>query len=316
MNRHCLSAAFMILAGPLTSCSKSTDTAPNLGYVEAEWTYVSAPDAGWITALPAGEGARVNSGDMLFQLDRQAQLAGVAEAQGRIDQSAAQARNIATGARAADVRVLVARLAEAQARLGQARAERNRIAPLVAQGVESRSRGDKVDADYRTAVAAVDVARANIAAANQAARPEERSAASANTGIAQAAKASAEYRLRQRSVTASFGGRVQETFHRVGEFVTPGTPVLAILEDDALKVRFFVPQARLPQMVLGKRVQIKADGLPQAIAGTISFIASDAEFAPPVIYSKDERAKLVFLVEARIPVGKGLLPGLPVEVRW
>jgi HlyD family secretion protein len=316
MNRYNQIVINVTLAAQLVACSKSPETAPNLGYVEAEWTYVSAPDAGWITARPVNEGARVTSGDILFQLDRQAQLANVAEAQGRIDQSAAQARNISTGARAADVRAFEARLAEAQARLWQARAERNRIAPLVAQGVESQSRGDKVYADFRAAAAAVEVARANIAVANQAARPEERNAAYANTEIAQAAKSSAEYRLKQRSVTAGSNGRVQETFHRVGEFVTPGTPVLAILEDDALKVRFFVLQAKLPQMTLGKRVQITADGLPQAIAGTVSFIATDAEFAPPLIYSKDERAKLVFLVEARIPVGKGLLPGLPVEVRW
>jgi HlyD family secretion protein len=316
MKNYRQAAAIMLLSMHLTGCSKSTDTAPNIGYVEAEWTYVSAPDAGWITARPVEEGSRINSGDLLFELDRQAQLAGLAEAQGRLDQSAAQARNIATGARAADIRALHARLAEAEARIVQARSERNRMGPLVTQGVESQSRGDRAEADYRAAAAAVEVARANIAIANQAARPEERNAASANTGIAQAAKAGADYRLKQRSVMAGFDGRVQEIFHQIGEYVTPGTPVLAILRDDALKVRFFVLQAKLPQLALGKQVQVKADGLPQSIVGTISFIATEAEFAPPVIYSKDERAKMVFVVEARIPAGQGLLAGLPVEVRW
>ena len=316
MNRSSRTAAIMCLAVLLASCSRSTETAPSIGYVEAEWTYVSAPEAGWITLRPVDEGSLVKSGDMLFQLDRQAQLASLAEAQSRIDQAAAQARNIATGARPADIRALEARLSEARTRLWQARSERDRLAPLVAQGVESQTRGDKAEADYRAAAAAVDVARANIAVAQQPARPEERSAALANTGIVQAAKTGAEYRLSQRSVTAASGGRVQVTFHGVGEFVTPGEPILAFLQDGALKVRFFVPQSRLPQLALGRRVQIKADGLAQPIAGTISFIATEAEFAPPVIYSKDERAKMVFLVEARIPVGRGLLAGLPVEVRW
>jgi HlyD family secretion protein len=309
-------SAIIAATALLSGCSDAPETKPNLGYVEAEWTYVSAPDAGWIVSRPVEQGARIEKGDVLFQLDEENQRANVTEARGRIEQSAAQARNIATGARLAEVQVLKARLAESQAQFRQARRERNRLAPLVGQGVESQSRGDKATADYEVAAAAIVVARANLAIASQAARPEERNAAAANTSIAQAAKASADYRLKQRTVNSVMSGRVQEIFHRVGEFVMPGTPILAIEEDNALKVRFFVPQARLPHIAIGKRVRIKADGLAQSVLGTISFIATDAEFAPPVIYSKDEREKFVFLVEARVPFGKGLHPGLPVEVRW
>ena len=161
----------------LGACSGGADGNTNLGYVEAEWTYVSAPQAGWIVDRPASEGARVKAGDVLFQLDQQAQQAGVAEAKGRMAQSAAQARNLAQGARAAEIRALRAQQAEADARLWQAKAERDRIMPLVRAGVESKSRGDKVQADYRAAAAAAEVARTNVAVAQQAARPDERRAA-------------------------------------------------------------------------------------------------------------------------------------------
>jgi len=300
----------------LGACSGGADGNTNLGYVEAEWTYVSAPQAGWIVDRPASEGARVKAGDVLFQLDQQAQQAGVAEAKGRMAQSAAQARNLAQGARAAEIRALRAQQAEADARLWQAKAERDRIMPLVRAGVESKSRGDKVQADYRAAAAAAEVARTNVAVAQQAARPDERRAASANIGVARAAKASADYYLDQRTVKAAAAGRVEETFHRAGEYVTPGLPVLALLEDDALKVRFFVTQAHLPRFKLGKKLDVTADGLDKPVPGTVSHIATSAEYAPPVIYSKNEREKLVFLIEAKVPVGKGLHPGLPVEIHW
>jgi HlyD family secretion protein len=300
----------------LAACARSPESTPSIGYVEAEWTYISAPDAGWLIAPPAARGSLIKAGDTLFQLDRQTQIANVAEAESRVSQSVAQGRNIATGARAPDLRALEARAAEARARFALARNERDRHAPLVAQGIESKSQGDKINADFDATAAALTVATANITVARQAARPGERSAAAATTAIAQAAQSGAEYRLAQRTVIAVVGGRVQEVFRRVGEYVTPGTPILALLPDDALNVRFFVPQNRLPTLSLGKQVTITADGLSQPIAGTVTFIATEAEYAPPVIYSRDQRAKLVFLVEARIPAHAPLLPGLPVEVRW
>jgi HlyD family secretion protein len=108
---------------------------------------------------------------------------------------------------------------------------------------------------------------------------------------------------------------VEEEFLDVGEYATAGAPVLAILPRDGLKVRFFVPQAELPGLALGHQVSVWADGLEQPVSAPISYIAPDAEFTPPVIYSKEARAKLVFLVEAELPAGTGLPPGLPVEVR-
>lgn len=69
-------------------------------------------------------------------------------------------------------------------------------------------------------------------------------------------------------------------------------------------------------MRVGDDVFVSADGLAEPIRARIIYIATDAEFTPPVIYSKDTRGKLVFLIEARLPAGAGFHPGLPIEVRW
>jgi HlyD family secretion protein len=81
-----------------------------------------------------------------------------------------------------------------------------------------------------------------------------------------------------------------------------------------LKIRFFVPQAVLPRIAIGDAVMVRCDGCSESIAANLSFIANAAEFTPPVIYSLEERQKLVFLVEARADRPESLRVGQPVSV--
>lgn len=309
----------LLFGATCLACVSCSETAPDdalIGYVEADWSYVAAPSAGWITARPVEEGSRVTSGDLLFTLDSVAEQAAVAQATARIEQLGADVTNLSTGARQAEIRALEARLAEAEARLNHAANERNRILPLVEQGVEQSARGDQVQADYRIAVAAVKAAEEDIAVAKLSARPAQRDAAGAAVRMAEADRETALYRLDQRAVSARFSGDVTEVFYAPGEYVMPGAPVLALLPDDGLTVRFFVPQADLPELKIGKEIDILADGAEGPIIGLVRHIASDAEFTPPVIYTRGSREKLVFMIEANVPVSSGLKAGLPVEVSW
>lgn len=300
----------------LASCSGEPANAPNVGYVEADWRYVAAPQSGWIVEQSVGEGDRIAAGDMLFRLDTTAEEAALAEAEARVRQSGAEAANIETGAREPEIRALQARLREAEARLARLVADRDSILPLVQAGVEPRARGDQLSADVLAAEAATEALRQEIAVARQPGRPAAREAADAAIERALAARESAAYRLSQRTVTAEMAGRVEEVLLEPGEYATPGQPVLAILPVDGLKIRFFVPQAELPELAIGDSVSVVADGLSAPVTAIISHIASDAEFTPPVIYSRERRDKLVFLVEADLDADDALSPGLPVEVNW
>ena len=110
--------------------------------------------------------------------------------------------------------------------------------------------------------------------------------------------------------------RVDDTLYRVGEWVAAGSPVVTLIEPSAVKLRFFVPEARLAQVAPGTRVQAVCDGCPAPIAATVRYVAREAEFTPPVIYSRGTREKLVFLVEAWPSAADAarLRPGLPVDV--
>jgi HlyD family secretion protein len=125
---------------------------------------------------------------------------------------------------------------------------------------------------------------------------------------------SAQTRLARRAISSPVSGPVQQIYFRPGELVPAGRPVVAILPPGNLKVRFYVPQAMLPKIGIGDTVRVLCDGCADDLSAQISFIARAAEFTPPVIYSLEERSKLVFLVEARPNRPDALRVGQPVSV--
>ena len=125
---------------------------------------------------------------------------------------------------------------------------------------------------------------------------------------------SSQTRLTRRKVFSPAGGMIQQIYYRPGEMVSSGRPVLSLLPPGNMKIRFFVPEAELPQFAYGQTVRISCDGCAPGIRARVSFIARSAEFTPPVIYSLEERAKLVFLIEARTDTPEKLRVGQPVSV--
>ena len=298
----------------IAACSASDTRGDHIGYVEAEWVYVAAPRAGWIESRPVREGQRVAAGDLLFTLDDQSQQAATAEAGSRVEQAQAQARDIATGARAPEVRALQAELDAAQSALALARARRDRVLALANDGFASNQQRDEAVSAFNTAQARARNAEEQIAIARQAGRPESRAAAQAGVEAARASSRAAGYELEQRSIRAEAPAEVSETFLNKGEYATAGSPVLALLPDDGLRVQFNVSESEVPAYQPGTKLRISADGLTDPVQGEVVFVATEAEFTPPVIYSRESHDKLVFLVKAAIPAGTGLRPGLPVDV--
>jgi HlyD family secretion protein len=131
---------------------------------------------------------------------------------------------------------------------------------------------------------------------------------------AQARLNSAQTRLTRRKMFSPVAGSVQQIYYRVGELVPVGKPIVAILPPGNLKVRFFVNEATLPKLKIGDTIAVSCDGCQPDITARISFIARSSEFTPPVIYSMEERSKLVFLIEARTDTPERLRIGQPVSV--
>jgi HlyD family secretion protein len=133
---------------------------------------------------------------------------------------------------------------------------------------------------------------------------------------ARARLASAETRLARRKMASPVTGSVQQIYYRPGELVPAGRPVVSLLPPGNIKIRFFVPETVLPTVALGEPVTIHCDGCKADVPARVTFISRTSEFTPPVIYSLEERAKLVFLIEARTDTPGELRVGQPVDVRF
>jgi len=125
---------------------------------------------------------------------------------------------------------------------------------------------------------------------------------------------SAQTRLARRSMASPATGGIQQIYFRVGEMAMAGRPVVSVLPPGNLKIRFFVPEAKLPTVAIDDTVQVRCDGCADNITARISFISRTSEYTPPVIFSQEERAKLVFLIEARPDQPELLRVGQPVDV--
>jgi HlyD family secretion protein len=131
---------------------------------------------------------------------------------------------------------------------------------------------------------------------------------------AQARLNSSQTKLARRKVFSPVAGSIQQVYFRGGELVPAGKPIVAVLPPNNVKLRFFVNEATLPKLKLGDPVTVGCDGCEAGIIAKITFIARSSEFTPPVIYSLDERSKLVFLIEARTDRPERLRVGQPVSI--
>lgn len=131
---------------------------------------------------------------------------------------------------------------------------------------------------------------------------------------AESAVRSAQTRLDRRKLVSPVTGTVQQVYFRPGELVAAGKPIISILPPGNIKVRFYVPETLLPQIAYGDEVSVSCDGCAPALKAKVSFISGQSEYTPPVIYSQEERSKLVYLIEAYPTQPDALRVGQPVSV--
>ena len=306
----------VLFAVLVAGCDKPAATGWS-GYAEGDYVYIAAPLAGRVTALGAQRGKSVNKGDALFALDADNERAASEEAVARMASAKAQAANTEKGKRADEVAVTRAQLTQAQAQAALAAKELARQQQLVGQGFISASRLDDARTTAQQTQARVAELEAALRVTRLPARSDERIAAVAAADAAQHQLEQARWREQQKQQAAPLDAQVSETFFRVGEWVNAGQPVVALLPAGGAKARFFVPEAELGSIAPGQAVTIHCDGCGEPIRARIEFIATQAEYTPPVIYSNAQRSRLVFMVEARPAAQDGprLRPGQPVDVR-
>lgn len=284
------------------------------GYLEADYIYVAPLGAGRIVGITAGEGERVMAGQVLVTLEDSAQKAAVQAAEAGVAQAMANLDNLQTGGRAEEIAVIVATLhrAEADRALAEANSARTRL--LAAQGQVSAAKVDQDRAALAVAAAQVEQLQAQLNVAQLPARDAQRLGAEAALAMAEALAEGARISLADRMLRAPVSGVLERRFYEPGEVAGPGAAVLAILQPERIKVIFYLPEAARAGFRLGDVLQMACDGCPAGIAARIIKMASEPQYTPPILYSRDERGRLVFRAEAQVSGAEGLLPGQPVTL--
>jgi HlyD family secretion protein len=290
------------------------------GYVEGEFVNVGSGVAGRLERLHVERGQAVEAHALLFDLESNQEAAAVKQADESLSAAKAQLADLGTGKRHAEIEVVRAQLEQATVEEKQSASQLTRdTAQLEAGGIsrmqleESRAKHDRDAARVRELTGQVQVAEMS-------ARPEQIQGQKAQVAGAGAVADETRWRFDQKHVVAAEAGVVEDTLYREGEWVPAGSPVVRMLPPANVKVRFFVPQPSLAAFPVGRKVSIRCDGCAAAVPATVSYVSTEPEFTPPIIYSNDTRAKLVFMIEARPDVEGGpgqppsLHPGQPVEV--
>ncbi len=309
--------ASLLVASALWACN--APPSPGFqGYVEGEYLFLSSPQGGYLKSLDAPRGSRVAQGQLLFTLAGDPDTQALAAADARAASARQKLENLGEPRRPTEVAALAANLRAAEAALRLALSQRQSQEALAAQNFVARARVDEARAAVDTARAQVDAARQQLAAFRATlGRVPELRGAQADWEAAVAEAAQKRWGLDHKSATAPATGEISETYYRPGEWVPGGAPVTSVLPDAQRRIRFFVPETQLGSLQAGRVVEASCDGCATPIRARIDFVAAQAEYTPPVIYSRGSREKLVFRVEAKPAPEQAskLRPGLPVEVR-
>ena len=306
-------AIVLALALGLTSCSRS---AQNMfqGYVEGDFVEVASSESGRLDRLSVVKGDDVEAGAPLFGLEAVPEAAALSQAQAQLAAAEAQLQDLQSGKRPPELEVIQAQLDQARAEAWKAVAERERDTAQFESGGIAQAQLDRSQAAADAAAARVLELERQHEVAGLPARADQIRAQQAQVGAARALVEQADWRLGQKTVAAPVAGLVFDTLYQPGEWVASGRPVVRLLPPGNVKIRFFVPETALGGLAVGQKLRIRCDGCGEAIPATITYIATEAEYTPPIIYSNETRSKLVFMVEARPDNGAELHPGQPVEV--
>lgn len=282
------------------------------GFVEGEPLFLAAPVAGSVKAVYVERGDEVKVGAPLFVVDPEQPRSQRDQAAAELAAAEAQAQDARKGRRPVELAVFEAQIAQAQAQARDADAQLRRVEVLARKGVYAPARLDDARAAAQAADAQVVAARRQRDAAALGARQDQIRAADASVRQARAALAGAEARLGDVAPRAPAAARVEDVFFHAGEWAAANQPILSLLPDERIKLRFFVPEADLSAYRIGRQVRFACDGCAKGLTARIAFVSPRPEFTPPVIYSREARDRLVYLVEAR-PSAR-LNPGQPVDV--
>jgi HlyD family secretion protein len=270
-----------------------------VGYVEGEYVNLAPVTSATLVEVGPRQGERVSAGQVVARQERTDAEIALAEAEAARGRAEAELANLREGSRPEEIAVTEATLEAARVRLREAERQATRQTALAARGVVPQADLDAVLAERDTARTEVAQLEAELTVQRLPARVQVVAAAESQLRGAEAAVRDARWRLEQRDLVAPADGQVTDVFRRAGEIAGPAQPVVSLLPDGAWKLVVFVGETEIAGIAPGDRLDVRCDGCPPGLTATVSYVSDEPEFTPPVIFSVENRQKLVYRVEAR-----------------
>ncbi len=299
----------------LSACNNDSQRVQ--GYIEGNMTYLSSSQTGKLLHLNVKRGQWVKSGDILFQIDQQPYLADLKAATASMQEAQANLQNSLTGQRPPELAQIQAQIAATQAELAYANKELQRNQHLAATGSTSQQALDKAIREATIASDSVKQFQAKLASAKLPARIDLIHAAQASLDATRAQLEAAKWTLQQTTIRAPENGEIFDHYYWPGEQVPAQQPVVSLLIPQDIRIIFYIPETRLSQTKLGQTITFTTDGSKKVGKAIISFISPQAEYTPPVIYSRESQQKQIYRIEAKFATDTDAMtwhPGQPVNI--
>lgn len=284
------------------------------GYVEGDYVYVAPLSAGRIVSIAVNEGEHVVAGQLLMSLDDTTERAALRGAEARVAVASANLDNLKTGRREDEIEVIRASLARAKADQQLAKTTLARSSQLLERNLVPVAQLDAQQAALDSADALVLQLIAELRVAELPARDAQQLAAEATLTASKADADLARSSLDNRIILSPTNGLVERVFFDAGEVAATAAPAMAILPPGKLKALFFVPEPERAEFSIGDVLNMTCDGCADGLTVRVTRMASDPQHTPPIIYSREERSRLVFRAEAILQDAPNLLPGQPVTL--
>lgn len=297
----------------MTACS-SEESNLALGTLERDRIVLTATANEIVTELPVTEGARVEAGQLLVQLDPDKQTLIISSLQAELKQYETVVERLRNGPRSEEIRAARAHVAFAEARLTESRQQLTRIEQLVQQNASAPSELDSAVATNASNEANLQDATAQLELLLAGTRPEEIAEAEARLQGVSARLALEQRKLEELSIVATRSGTLDTLPYHLGERVVSGTPI-AILLSGPSYARVHIPESSRAAIDVGTRLTVHVDGADGSFTGTVRWISKDPEFTPYYALNSLERSRLVYRAEVELAEQATDLPaGLPAQV--
>ena len=286
------------------------------GHVEATDVRLSTKVQGRLASMDVREGDMVKTGQQIARLETTDANLALQQARAERDQAGAELRLRLAGARGEDIAEMEAQVASAEADLAGAERDHRRMQDLLTRGSgTTKSRDD--------ALTRRDVLRGRLGAERQGlarlragSRSEEKDSARARVATVEARLAQLEQQIKDATVLSPLEGVVTQKIAEAGELLQVGSGVCVVTDLAHAWLTVYLPESHLGLIRIGQDASVTTDG-GQSRMGHVTFIASQAEFTPKNVQTKDERVKLVYKVKVGLDNADGLFkPGMPAEARF